>query len=526
MTDASLFNQQVAEGYEDFETQIARRVGNIYAPLFTTSVPEGSLWGHFIMNLPEERRQHYNCHACKRFVERYMGLAYIDKDGDVSPLFSLIPSSEFFHKAQDAVMDLVLNAKITGVFLSSDKVWGTPTTEDKKRHCEWTHLHGTQPKPFRHSLLSAEQMMAEKLEDFKMLNHAVLDYSTELVEQAVRVLKADALGRSEKALAIAEWFLEVTKSNKNQIWLAVATAPPGFCHIRSTMISTLLDDIKAGLSFDQINARWSEKMHPLQYQRPQAAPKEGAIENAEKIVEKLGIAKSLDRQFATLDDVLSFLWRENEKTPSTQKSDGVFGHLKNSPTVKEVQLPTKTMTWEKFSQTVLPGAKVIEAQAPRIGAYYGLVTALDKDAPAILQWDIDHPINGEKNARNPVSWYFYNGGSPASHWSLTPGFNKVTAVFYPPHKWQNPEKFNHLGKMVCFALYGAQDMDLTNTGLALFPEILKNELHGIRSVIEAHSRKFKIQYPGRGNANGLALQTNNTITLRVDGSLYHIDRWE
>jgi hypothetical protein len=154
--------------------------------------------------------------------------------------------------------------------------------------------------------------MAEKLEDYKMLCHGLADYSRETVEQAVRVLKADAVYRSEKALGIAEWFLKLheaikdnPKAKRNLTWLAAATAPPGFCHVRSTMISTLLDDINSGLAFDDIARRWKDKMHPLQYQRPTAAPKEGAIKQAEEMVAKLGLERSLLRRYATLDDVLA-----------------------------------------------------------------------------------------------------------------------------------------------------------------------------------------------------------------------------
>lgn len=53
------------------------------------------------------------------------------------------------------------------------------------------------------------------------------------------------------------------------------------------MIGTLLDDIASGMSFDSVSRRFAEKMHPLQYQRPQAAPSAGNIAQAEKIVEKL-----------------------------------------------------------------------------------------------------------------------------------------------------------------------------------------------------------------------------------------------
>lgn len=349
--------------------------------------------------------------------------------------------------------------------------------------------------------------------------------------QASRILHQDAVYRSEKAIGVATWFTDLHRKLENVkgplrdniIWLAAATAPVGFCHVRSTVISTLLDDIKEGLAFDAIARRWQEKLHPLQYQRPSAAPSEGAIAAAEKLVERLGVAKSLERRFATLDDVLAKVWSPTAEKP--KKSGGIFGHLKGKIRATGVELPNTTMTWDKFHRTVLPSALSIELRAPSSGPYYGLVTAADMQAPAILQWDglQDHP-------RNPVSWYFYHNGSTAQQWGLIPdNWVSVSAVFLAPHAWQEP-RFTHQGQNAFFALEGCRDT--RDPGLCLFPEILKSEFHAIRSVIEAHSRTGGIQGAEHGTANGIALQKggSSNIVVRVrtaEGTAtYTLDRWD
>lgn len=518
------------QAYTDLERIIGDRIGRLAGPLFETDADPAALWGAYLEGIPEDNRQHYNCHACRRFVQQYGGIALISDDGISSPaLWDADEVPEFFRPAVAALSDLVRRARVTGVFLSSDRVWGTPRTG------EWGHLAGVQAKPFSDRLRTAGQAMAEKRQDFGILSHGLSDYPADAVRQAVRVLNADALYRSEKALGVADWFLglharlEGVKGPRraNLIWAAVATAPPGFCHVRSTMISTLLDDIVAGLDFDTISRRWSEKMHPLRYQRPQAAPKAGAIEQAERLVEQLGVAPSLERRFATLDDVLASVWSPREAEPESPKAGGVFDHLRQDRArVKELDLPTVAMTWEKFARTVLPAAESLEVRVPGRGGFYGLVTAVHPDAPALLQWD---GLGG--HARNPVSWYFYHNGSSASQWGLTAGaWVSVTRVFLSPHQWQEPQKFAHQGVHAFFALEGCRDS--RTPGLALFPETLRAEFHGIRSVIEAHSRRGAVQGADQGDANGIAIRKGGTgyINLRVrtsDGSaIYSIDRWD
>ena len=75
------------------------------------------------------------------------------------------------------------------------------------------------------------------------------------------------------------------------------------------MIGTLLEDLATGMDFATVSARFAAKMHPLKYLRPQAAPRAGNIADAEKIVAKLGIARSLERRFARIDEIET-LWTD------------------------------------------------------------------------------------------------------------------------------------------------------------------------------------------------------------------------
>ncbi|MMZ57930.1 hypothetical protein D1872_198840 [compost metagenome] len=229
------------------------------------------------------------------------------------------------------------------------------------------------------------------------------------VDQALILLESESLYRSNKILGVAKFLQELhikrqnTRNSRvqdNITWLAVATAPAGFCHIKSSMIGTLLDDIVAGLSFDSISRRFAEKMNPSNYMRSQVAPSQGNIQQAEKIVEKLGIANSLRRRYATFQEITQFIWKNNEssKEKSDVKVEGVFSNItpKESKPNK-VELPNTIMTWEKFQRTVLLTAESIEVRVDNPNRLMALVTASDQQAPNILLWN------------NPFSWYYHGG---------------------------------------------------------------------------------------------------------------------
>lgn len=520
------------EAYATLERLLAARVTDHAGPLFTTAADPKTLWGTFLHSLPEEVRQHYNCHSCRRFVEHFGGLVKISqKNGLATPLlWSIDGVPEFFRGAVWKLWELVSTARVSGVFLSPLKRWGDDRTPDPKKGRVWTHLHGFPAKVFVERAETAEQAAAAKLEEHGMLVRALDDYPAELVAEALRVLRSDALSRSEKALAIAEWFAGVHEAagpgrgrSPNRVWLAVATAPAGFAHVRSTVISTLLDDVRAGLAFAAIKRRWDEKLDPNAYRRPTAPPSTGAIDAAEKLVEKLDVARSLERRHARLADVPpeARLWWPAlaEETPP----DGTFSHLRApaKPAVKRVKLPAQKISWARFRREILPTARRLEVELPARGPYFGLTAPVHVDAPNVFQWD------------NAFGWYFHSderkrGGGLRSDWNLAykSWGEVVLATLAPPH-WSDETAFGHHQQKALFFVEGQRDL-AKDTGLALSPEFFRSEFHGIGSVVEAHSKAKTLAGSAESDACGVAFQASGApeVILRVDGlDVYVLDRW-
>ena len=503
-------------GYDTWLQQIQRRFAVAivaHGPrLFTTNA--GDLFEAYLAGLPGEHRQYYTCHACRDFLRRFGGLVAIEADDHtVSPFWHVEDAPPFYRPAVDGMATLAERATVTGIFLTSEAVWGKPVTGP------WHHFAVTPPTSmtFKRMTKTAGQMMAEKCEDYGMLARSLAEFTPTVVTQAVAVLKTETLYRSEKCLGVAEWLAGLhtqratakdTRVRQNLLWKAVATAPAGFCHVRSSMIGTLLEDIAAGMAFGEVKARFDAKMHPLRYQRPQAAPTAGNMEQAEKLVEQLGIAASLRRRFARLDEVQA-LWRPVVRAPEPQGA-GVFAHLRP----KEVQppqrlvIPPTTMTWEKFRREILPTAEQIEYWIPTgQGNFTALVTAVDSEAPPILQWD-------REDRRNPVSWYVWNGGSPPLQWGLTGNaYCEVSAITLKPSMWHDEHGFGHQGKAVILLLARARETRFD--GLALFPECLKSELHTVRATIEAYSKAGTLEAAEDASACGMMLKAGQAWQARV-----------
>lgn len=491
-------------------------------PLFATDAT--GLWEAYLGQLGAERQVH-DCSACRRFVEAFGGLVTIAEDGHaVSALWDVEGAPEFYHGAIKAMVKQVARSRVTAPFLSSLPTWGTPLTGP------WTHFAVTSPKVHRDRLLTAGQAMAAKRENHNTVARALADFSPATIAEAVRLLETGHLARSEHFIAPLHWLAELhakraaardQRIRDNVLWRAVAAAPDGYCHPRAGMTGTLLEDIAAGLPFADVKARFDAKVHPLLYQRPQAAPTAGNIVEAERVAERLGIARSLERRFARLDEVET-VWRPVAPKARPAAPGGVFSHLtpKGAGEGQSIDAPAVTMTWEKFVRTILPGAEAIEAHviSGRMN-FIALTTAEHADAPVIHKWG------------NPVAWYVYNGGSPASQWGIAPGWAKVTAIVALPTMW-GATPSPHLGEGFVLVLEGAADSQ-TGQGNAMFPECLIGDLHAIRSSIEAFSRRAEIK--GRESASACGLDVRKgakdigyqlRVTTAGLKTTYRLDRWD
>lgn len=505
--------------------------------LYTTTA--SGLFDVFLSQFPAgDVRQHYTCHACRKFVEKYGGLVSITDDNCIEAVMWPYGAPDPLYDSVMACKSIVERSKVTGVFVDDGdahgKTWGQPTAGG------WKHMHIVPiPMLCRSSVLkTASQVMAENRQDYIMLNQSLAKYTIQHAKDAVALLESAVMYRYEKCLEIAKWFLRIHNEadriygepRNRYLWREVAYAPAGFCHVGSTMIGTLLDDISSGCSTNAIMAHFLDKMNPLQYQRPSAAPARATIQQAEDVVKKLGVENSLKRRYATMDDVQT-IWTPTPVAKESSQHEGVFSHLRAKEDISErriEQLPPKTMTWVKFRDKVLPTAAYIEYYAgPAMRPYFALTTAEDMDAPPIIQWD-------SLENRNPVSWYVHVTGSYPATWNLVAGhWAIVDGICLQPSMWAGGGKFAHMGESVMFILRGAYDTG-GGSGLALFPEILKADLHHIRSVIEAYSKHGKLGGGGSVDAAcGIRLQKDRGWNYKfrvttVDGyqTMYTLDRWD
>lgn len=498
------------DGYLQYLMALTKRYRSNTAgrPVFVTDFNKGKAWKRYME--AHGNQKYHDCCACRSFINHFGGLVTINAAGRQKSALWHIEDATYQQGviATAGLMELAETAKVTGVFYSDQHLLGAPIAGG------WRHMHlenDAQWKSTVPEIKTPQQDMAKKREEYSGLMRAMREFTPAMLKTAEDALDSGQLYRAERVRPQLKWFAETRaecasgpKPDANLVWLAVATAPAGFAHVRSSMLGSLLQDIAGGFAFDSIKARFNTKMQPGQYQSAQTAPKVGQIEAAEKAVEALGIAPAFARRYTDLLDLAdAFLWEPSEvysdTTPMGNTSasvstnpkiakPGVFDALKPDPVASgvpfAVAVPPRKMTWERFAQLTLPGAATIEFQVPLIGRFCGLTAAKDNSAPPILQWDMP-------GSRNTVSWCFPEPPARAEEWNLQPGtLVPVTGIIRSPNLWGEQAQEHH-GQGVFLLLQGAKDTRNLPGG-GLFVEHLRSELKPYRATIEAHLNKLTV----------------------------------
>lgn len=518
--------------YNAFIQRINERFNTLTGPIFETDA-EG-LYAAYLASFSEgEQRQYHTCSCCKQFIEHFGSLAVVDDAGHIrSAIWDADDAPEHYADAVSAMARLVQRANLTKPFISDERQYGTAKSTVPTTGHIWTHF-AIKPDASRiykgPITVSAFAAASAKREEFGSVCHALGEYSKDTVAIALKLLTDDQVANSAAVLGQARFLADLhaikatavgSNLRSNLIYRAVAVAPSGFCHPRSSMIATLLDDIASGKTFEQAQRAWNAKMHPLAYQRPQAAPTSGAIAQAEKLFAELGLTPALKRRIARLDEIPKLWEPKKENEP---EANGVFGHLtpKGNKSVESMTAPAISITLDKFVRTVVGGAAKIEIHLGNTANFLSVTTSEVEDAPKLLQWD------------HSFAWYVWNGGSTPTQYGLKTGWAEIAAVTRLPSRWgdEAEQKFIHHGDGLIFMVEGARETRVA--GAALFPSLLRSELREVRSVIENYSNTAKMQGLADGSAIGIDIRQSGAsypVTVRVTSATgqqtYKIDRWD
>lgn len=380
--------------------------------LFTVNVDTEELYNLYLDSFPagtneiyRERRE-YDCSCCRHFI-RDVGNVVSIKNGELHTIWGINPVSDNKYNVVAAALDAYVKQKaVLGVFLKKEKRIGTPENREMLptgKINKYEHFFVDLPEIcifkecYGHTLEGDLSQFRDVRNVFK---RSLDEISKEAVDTVLELIAQNSLYKG------AEWKKQLTEFKNYQkeygkltdeqkelwIWEKSIAAGAVIGKIRNHSIGTLLVNISEGMDLDLAVRKYEQIVAPVNYKRPKAIFTKKMLEDAKKTITELGYMDSLQRRFATLDDITvnNILFSNKDAAKRITGAMDLFDEMEQDVAIDPKRFSkVEEISAEDFIKNVLPVAKELEVylENKHIQNMVSLIAPEVADAKTMFKWN-------------------------------------------------------------------------------------------------------------------------------------------
>lgn len=376
--------------------------------LFEVNVDKDELWNLYLDSFPAgtneiyRKRREYDCSCCRHFMKTFGNVVVIE-DNLIHTIWEFDAGSEVFQPIVDVLDRFIKSYAVSDVYVSKIKKIGTDynfgTDEDGKA-IGYNHLYIELPDKFVTISGKSEGEIKGQFRDIRNVFKRSLDeISKDSILAVLELISSNTLYKGEEWKDVLEQFIKYKKEydgvpeeqKDNYAWEKSIKAGAVIGKVRNHSIGTLLVNISEGMDLEVAVKKYEQIVAPSNYKRPRAIYTKKMLEDAKKTITELGYLDSLNRRFATPDDIsannLLFLNRDTAK----RVSDGdVFSEMEKYVEINPKKFGrVEEIGIEKFVKDVLSTASEVEVFLENKHAknMVSLIAPMDKDNKSMFKWD-------------------------------------------------------------------------------------------------------------------------------------------
>lgn len=380
--------------------------------LFTVNVDTEELYNLYLDSFPagtneiyRERRE-YDCSCCRHFI-RDVGNVVSIKNGELHTIWGINPVSDDKYNVVAAALDAYVKQKaVSGVLLKKEKRIGTPENREMLptgKINKYEHFFVDLPEIcifkeyYGHTLEGDLSQFRDVRNVFK---RSLDEISKEAVDTVLELIAQNSLYKG------AEWKKQLTEFKNYQkeygkltdeqkelwIWEKSIAAGAVIGKIRNHSIGTLLVNISEGMDLDLAVRKYEQIVAPVNYKRPKAIFTKKMLEDAKKTITELGYMDSLQRRFATLDDITvnNILFSNKDAAKRITGAMDLFDEMEQDVAIDPKRFSkVEEISAEDFIKNVLPVAKELEVylENKHIQNMVSLIAPEVADAKTMFKWN-------------------------------------------------------------------------------------------------------------------------------------------
>lgn len=377
--------------------------------LFEVDVDKDELWNTYLDSFPagtnnifRERREH-DCSCCRQFIKN-IGAAVIIKDNQVHTIWELELNDSTYQPVCDALDTFVKAHKVTDIYTTTFPKMGTDFNfeEINGRSHRWDHFFLELPSKFVNKSNSSNEEIKGQFRDTRNVFKRSLDEITmDALDTILELINSNTLYKGEEWKTVLTEFKKYKKeydkltseSDKElYAWEKSVTAGIAIGRIRNHSIGTLLVNVSEDMDLDTAVRKYEQIVAPSNYKRPKAIFTKKMLEDAKKTITELGYMDSLQRRFATLNDITvnNVLFSNKSAARRMNGADDIFGQMEKEVSVSPKKFSkVEEISAQDFIDKVLPTVKEIEAfvENKHEKNFVSMIAPAISDAKTMFKWN-------------------------------------------------------------------------------------------------------------------------------------------
>lgn len=378
--------------------------------LFEAGVDKDEMWNVYLDSFPAgtneiyRKRREYDCSCCRQFIKQ-IGNAVVIKDNKLETIWDLDIHDDKFEPVAKAMSNFVRRHCVTDVYVSKFKKIGTEYNYEQ-------YEDGTMKK-WEHFQIILDDKFVDKTDrsigDIKggfrdtknVFKRSLDEISMDALETVLELINSNTLYKGEEWKSILMEFKrykkEYEKLNSDDdrdlySWENSVKAGIAIGRIRNHSIGTLLVNVSNDMDLDTAVKKYEQIVAPANYKRPKAIFTKKMLEDAKKTISELGYMDSLNRRFATLDDITvnNILFSNKDAAKRISDSSDIFGELEKQVVVNPRKFSRiEEISANDFIKNVLPSAKEVEVlvENKHSNNFVSLIAPCNKDSKSMFKWN-------------------------------------------------------------------------------------------------------------------------------------------
>lgn len=378
--------------------------------LFEVGVDKDEMWNTYLDSFPIgtneifRKRREYDCSCCRQFVKQ-IGSVVVIKNNELETIWDLGIHDDKFEPVAKAMSDFVRRHCVTDVYVSKFKKVGTEYNYEQYEDGtmkKWEHFHIILDDKFVDKTARSIGDIKGGFRDTKNVFKRSLDeISMDALDTVLELINSNTLYKGEEWKTILMEFKrykkEYEKLSSDDVrdlytWENSVKAGIAIGRIRNHSIGTLLVNVSNEMDLDTAVKKYEQIVAPTNYKRPKAIFTKKMLEDAKKTISELGYMDSLNRRFATLDDITvnNILFSNKDAAKRISDSSDIFGELEKQAVVNPRKFSrVEEITANDFIKNVLPSAKEVEVlvENKHSNNFVSLIAPCNKDSKSMFKWN-------------------------------------------------------------------------------------------------------------------------------------------